>query len=67
MQFMPYWHDTAPAFTWRRRGPVEGHYDVAVDRRGLHRPRRAARTLAMAGARVVRAGGGDGGFRRLGP
>ncbi len=43
MKFQSYWHDTRPGLCRARaQGPVEGHYDVAVDRRRLHRACRCA-------------------------
>jgi glycine/D-amino acid oxidase-like deaminating enzyme len=52
MQFESYWHDTAPAFAGGARGPVEGHYDVAVIGAGFT-GLAAARQLAKAGVKVV--------------
>ncbi len=52
MKFLPYWHDTAPAFAGPAEGPVDGHYDVAVIGGGFT-GLGAARQLAKAGAKVV--------------
>ena len=52
MRFASYWHDTAPAFTGGAAGPAEGTYDVAVVGGGFT-GLSAARTLAMAGAKVA--------------
>jgi glycine/D-amino acid oxidase-like deaminating enzyme len=52
MKFLSYWHDTAPAFAGAEKGPVDGHYDVAVVGGGFT-GLGAARQLAKAGAKVV--------------
>ncbi len=52
MKFVSYWHDTAPKFTGAAKGPVEGHYDVAVIGGGFT-GLAAARQLAKAGAKVA--------------
>jgi glycine/D-amino acid oxidase-like deaminating enzyme len=52
MKFASYWHDTALAFTGAETGPVEGGCDVAVVGGGFT-GLSAARSLAMAGAKVV--------------
>jgi glycine/D-amino acid oxidase-like deaminating enzyme len=52
MKFVSYWHDTAPAFTGAAKGPVSGHYDVAIIGAGFT-GLAAARHLAKTGAKVV--------------
>ncbi|MEE4015573.1 FAD-binding oxidoreductase [Roseibium sp. FZY0029] len=52
MKFVSYWHDTAPAFTGGAKGPVSGHYDVAIIGAGFT-GLAAARQLAKTGAKVV--------------
>uniref|UniRef100_UPI003101B308 NAD(P)/FAD-dependent oxidoreductase n=1 Tax=Neorhizobium sp. EC2-8 TaxID=3129230 RepID=UPI003101B308 len=52
MQYVSYWHDTAPRFAGAVEGPIEGHYDVAVVGGGFT-GLGAARQLAMAGAKVI--------------
>ncbi|HEV2677153.1 MAG TPA: FAD-binding oxidoreductase [Aliidongia sp.] len=52
MQFVSYWHDTAPVFGGGAAGPIGGHYDVAVIGGGFT-GLAAARQLAKAGAKVV--------------
>jgi glycine/D-amino acid oxidase-like deaminating enzyme len=52
MKFESYWHDTAPKFSGAFRGPLEGHYDVAVIGGGFT-GLAAARQLAKAGVRVA--------------
>ena len=52
MRQMPYWHDTAAAFTGAEPGPVEGQVDVAVVGAGFT-GLSAALALAERGARVV--------------
>ncbi|WP_106797670.1 FAD-binding oxidoreductase [Rhizobium sp. H4] len=52
MQFQSYWHATAPPFAEAAKGPVEGHYDVAVIGAGFT-GLAAARQLAKAGVMVV--------------
>lgn len=52
MKLSSYWRDTAPAFAGGARGPVAGHYDVAVIGAGFT-GLGAARRLAMAGRSVV--------------
>ncbi len=52
MRQMPYWHDTAAAFTGAEAGPVEGQVDVAVVGAGFT-GLSAALALAERGARVV--------------
>jgi glycine/D-amino acid oxidase-like deaminating enzyme len=65
MKYVSYWHDTAPIFSGRADGRVEGHYDVAVIGGGFT-GLGASRQLAKAGAKVVvleagRVGGGASG------
>lgn len=57
MQFKPYWHDTTPPFTQAERGPLEGHYDVAIIGGGFT-GLSAALHLAKAGVRVAVLEGG---------
>ncbi|MGO4641957.1 NAD(P)/FAD-dependent oxidoreductase [Mesorhizobium sp. 2RAF45] len=52
MKFVSYWHDTAPVFSGRAQGPVEGHYDAAIIGGGFT-GLAAARQLAKAGAKVA--------------
>jgi glycine/D-amino acid oxidase-like deaminating enzyme len=52
MQFISYWHDTAPAFAGAAGGAVQGHYDAAVIGAGFT-GLGAARRLAMEGRSVV--------------
>ncbi len=52
MKFIPYWQDTAPAFTGAAAGPVAGECDVAVIGGGFT-GLGAARRLAMAGRSVA--------------
>lgn len=52
MQFLSYWHETAPAFASGAQGAVRGHYDVAVVGAGFT-GLGAARKLAMEGRSVV--------------
>lgn len=52
MQFLSYWHETAPAFAGANTGPVQGHYDVAVIGAGFT-GLGAARKLALEGRSVV--------------
>ncbi|MBJ2152854.1 FAD-binding oxidoreductase [Paracoccus sp. IB05] len=52
MQFLSYWHETAPAFASGAQGPVQGHYDVAIVGAGFT-GLGAARKLAMEGRSVV--------------
>ena len=52
MQFLSYWHETAPAFASGAQGSVQGHYDVAIVGAGFT-GLGAARKLAMEGRSVV--------------
>lgn len=52
MQFLSYWHETAPAFASGAQGPVRGHYDVVIVGAGFT-GLGAARKLAMEGRSVV--------------
>ena len=52
MQLKSYWHDTAPPFASAAKGPVSGHYDVAVIGAGFT-GLGAARKLAMEGRSVI--------------
>ncbi|WP_372802293.1 NAD(P)/FAD-dependent oxidoreductase [Paracoccus seriniphilus] len=52
MKFLPYWHDSTPAFGGAASGPVGGDYDVAVIGAGFT-GLGAARKLAMEGKSVI--------------
>ena len=52
MKHVPYWLDTAPAFSGGAEGRIEGHYDVAVIGGGFT-GLGAARQLARAGVKVI--------------
>jgi glycine/D-amino acid oxidase-like deaminating enzyme len=52
MKLVSYWHDTAPRFAGGAKGPVEGHYDVAIIGGGFT-GLGAALQFAKAGTRAI--------------